>query len=131
MFFLFLSSTWPQLRGRALNDSRCQNCVAALLVPAYVLPGIPRVIEIEYPLLFSETLGAKKRTMQRRLPMEIIDLDMARVLAQKTEAERLQIGWGMQRFAVRMITRVLRAEYPDWTEEEVSREVARRISRGG
>lgn len=63
--------------------------------------------------------------------MEIVDREMARFLAQKTEAQRLQIGWGMQRSAVRMMTRILRAEHPDWTEEEIAREVARRISNGG
>jgi len=69
--------------------------------------------------------------MQPRLPMEIVDRDMARVLAEKTEAERLQIGWGMQRSAVRMMTRIITAEHPDWTEEEVAREVARRFANGG
>ena len=69
--------------------------------------------------------------MQTRLPMEIVDHDMARVLAEKTEAERLQIGWGMQRSAVRMMTRIIRAGHPNWTDEEVRREVARRISHGG
>ncbi len=69
--------------------------------------------------------------MRPRLPMEIVDRDMARFLAQKTEAQRLQIGWGMQRWAVRMMRRILRAEHPDWTEEEIDREVARRISNGG
>lgn len=69
--------------------------------------------------------------MRTRLPMEIVDRDMARVLAEKTEVERLQIGWGMQRSAVRMMTRIIRAERPDWTDEEVGREVARRISSGG
>ena len=69
--------------------------------------------------------------MQERLPMEIVDRDMARVLAEKTEAERLQIGWGMQRAAVRMMTRIIRSEHPDWTAEEVEREVAGRISHGG
>jgi len=73
----------------------------------------------------------KEATMQIRLPMEIVDREMARVLAEKTEAERLQIGWGMQRSARRMMARIIRAEHPDWTEEQVSREVARRFSHGG
>ena len=50
---------------------------------------------------------------------------------QKTEAERLQIGWGMQRSARRMMTRIIRAEHPDWTDEHVAREVAGRFSHGG
>jgi len=74
---------------------------------------------------------AKEAAMQPRLPMEIVDREMARILAEKTEAERLQIGWGMQRAARRMMTRVIRAENPDWTDEQVTREVARRFSRGG
>ncbi len=73
----------------------------------------------------------KEASMQTRLPMEIVDRDMARVLAEKTEAERLQIGWGMQRSARRMMTRIIRAENPDWTDEQVGREVARRFSHGG
>ncbi len=63
--------------------------------------------------------------------MEIVDRDMAKVLAAKTEAERLQIGWGMWRSAVRMMTRILRAENPTWTDQEVQCEVARRMSHGG
>jgi hypothetical protein len=63
--------------------------------------------------------------------MEIVDRDMARVLAAKTEVERLRIGWGMWRSAVRMMTRMLRAENPTWTDEEVRHEVARRMSHGG
>ncbi len=69
--------------------------------------------------------------MQERLPMEMVDRDMARVLAGKTELQRLEIGWGMWRSAVRMMTRIVGAEHPDWTEEEIGREVAGRMARGG
>jgi hypothetical protein len=73
----------------------------------------------------------REATMPTRLPMEVVDREMARILAEKTEVERLQIGWGMQRSARRMMTRIIRAEHSDWTEEEVNREVARRFSHGG
>lgn len=69
--------------------------------------------------------------MRTRFPMEIVDRDMAQVLAAKTEVERLEIGWGMWRSAVRMMTRILRAEHPDWAEEAIGREVARRMASGG
>jgi hypothetical protein len=69
--------------------------------------------------------------MQPRLPMEIVDREMARVLAGKTEAQRLQIAWGMRRSALRMMRRILRAEHPDWTEREIQREVAGRMAHGG
>lgn len=66
----------------------------------------------------------------KKLPIEIMDRDMARVLAQKTEAERLQIAWGMWRSARNMITNLLRAESPTLSDEEIQREVARRLSHG-
>ncbi|MBN1908189.1 MAG: hypothetical protein JW818_00485 [Pirellulales bacterium] len=69
--------------------------------------------------------------MQSRLPMEIVDRETARVLAAKTPTERLQIAWGMWRSAVRMMTRMLRAENPTWTDEQIQAEVARRMSHGG
>ncbi len=82
-------------------------------------------------LLFGMVCAARDSTMGKRLPMEIVDHDMARILAEKTEVQRLQIGWGMQRSAVRMMTRIVRSEHSHWTAEEVSREVARRVSDGG
>lgn len=62
--------------------------------------------------------------------MEIIDREMARVLAEKTEAERLQIAWGMWRSARRMITGMLSAEFPELSDRELEREVAKRLSHG-
>lgn len=56
--------------------------------------------------------------------------EMAEVLRQKTDAERLQIGFEMWRAADRMIRGVVRQEHPDWPEEDVQREVARRLSQG-
>jgi len=64
-------------------------------------------------------------------PVEIVDRDMAKVLAEKTEAERLQIGWGMQRAARRMMTRLVRAERPTWSDKQIAAEVARRFAHGG
>jgi hypothetical protein len=81
--------------------------------------------------LMEEQQGKRDLAPRSPLPMEIVDPAMARVLAAKTEVQRLVIGWGMWRSAVRMMTRILRAEHPDWSEEEIGREVAGRMSRGG
>lgn len=62
--------------------------------------------------------------------MEVVDRDMARVLAQKTEAERLRIAWDMWRSARRMIARMVAHESPELSPAEVEREVARRMSHG-
>ena len=66
--------------------------------------------------------------MSRQL--EVVDHAMAAVLRQKTEAERLQIAWGLWRSARSMLINLMQAEHPDWSEAAVNREVARRMSHG-
>jgi hypothetical protein len=63
--------------------------------------------------------------------MEILDDAMAAILRQKTPAERLAIANGMWRFARDMIRATIKREHPDWSEGEVSRMVARRLSQDG
>ena len=72
----------------------------------------------------------------QRVPLKQIHINKCPVVApQKTmdsaTAERLQIGWGMQRSAARMLMRIIRAEHRDWSEQEVAGEVARRFANGG
>jgi Rv0078B-related antitoxin len=61
---------------------------------------------------------------------EMVDDAMAAILRRKTEAERLAIAFGMWDFAQQMIRANLRREHPDWTDEEVRRATARRMSHG-
>ena len=60
--------------------------------------------------------------------IEIIDRQMARLLAEKSEAERLQIAWGMWRSARRMLSQLVESEHPDWHSDQVQSEVSRRLS---
>jgi hypothetical protein len=62
--------------------------------------------------------------------IDMIDDAMADILRQKTPAERLAIANGMWRFARDMIRNNLRRENPDWTDEQIQRETARRLSHG-
>jgi hypothetical protein len=62
--------------------------------------------------------------------IEVVDDDMARILRGKTGAERLAIASGMYESARRMLLSHLAAEHPDWSEEQVTREAARRLSHG-
>ena len=64
------------------------------------------------------------------LRIEIIDDAMVALLRTKTPAERLAICGGMLRSARRMIEAILRKEHPDWTNEAIQRETARRMSHG-
>ncbi len=60
--------------------------------------------------------------------IEIVDREMASVLSVKSEAERLQIAWGMWRSARRMMARTIAHENRDWTAEQVQAELSRRMA---
>ena len=62
--------------------------------------------------------------------MEIVDPAMAAVLRDKTPAERLAMGHALWRSARDMIRNLLRAEHPEWSNEEVEQETARRFLHG-
>ena len=62
--------------------------------------------------------------------IEVVDEQMAAVLRQKTGAERLAIANGLFLSARRMLTSHLRTEHTDWSDEQIAREVARRIAHG-
>ncbi len=62
--------------------------------------------------------------------VEVIEPEVVRVLARKTEAERLQIAWGMWRSANRMLQRIVAAETPELSPEERQQVVAKRMSHG-
>ena len=62
--------------------------------------------------------------------IEVMDDAMADVYRKKTAAERLRIVNDMYLFARRMIRGQVAANHPDWTEEQVTQETARRISNG-
>jgi hypothetical protein len=63
-------------------------------------------------------------------PIEVVDDVMADVLRRKTPAERLAIAHSMWQSAHHMITNLVRAEHVGWPDEQIGREVARRLSHG-
>jgi hypothetical protein len=62
--------------------------------------------------------------------VERLEPAMAEVLQRRTPGERLALGMELHRTARLMIAGSLRAEHPDWTEEQVAAEVARRMLYG-
>lgn len=62
--------------------------------------------------------------------VEVMEDTMADVLRQKSEVERLRIGFRMWKSARVILRAAIQAEQPDWTAVEVNREIARRISHG-
>ena len=62
--------------------------------------------------------------------VELIDDEMARLYASKSGAERLAIASGMFASARKMLLAHLRADHPEWSEDRIGREAARRLSHG-
>jgi hypothetical protein len=60
----------------------------------------------------------------------ILDDRMAELLRSKTEAERFAMIDRSWRFARQMIQAMIVHEHPDWSEDQVRRAVARRMSHG-
>ncbi len=60
----------------------------------------------------------------------ILDDRMAELFRSKTEAERFATIDRSWRFARQMIQAMIVHEHPDWSEDQVRREVARRMSHG-
>lgn len=61
---------------------------------------------------------------------EILGDRLAGILRRKSPAERLEMAFAMWRFGQGLVRDVVRASHPDWTEQEVRHETARRMHGG-
>jgi hypothetical protein len=61
--------------------------------------------------------------------LDIVDTEVARVLRAKSGMERLRLAHEAWELARERLTAFLSAEHPDWEQEAVRREVAKRLSR--
>lgn len=68
--------------------------------------------------------------MLRRIRLEVLSQEMVDVLRQKTGAERLAIASRLYSSARTMLLNHLRARHPEWTEHQIEREAAKRLSHG-
>ena len=62
--------------------------------------------------------------------IELLDPVVAKVLQSKTPGERIRMGFECNRTARRMMAAGLSSQHPDWTDEEIQREIARRMLDG-
>lgn len=62
--------------------------------------------------------------------LEVIDEAVAAILRTKTPAERIAMASAAHRTACEMLAAQVHRMHPDWTEEQLRQEVARRLSRG-
>lgn len=68
--------------------------------------------------------------MAEKFSLDMMDDAMADILRQKSPFERLQIAGRMWMSARVMLRGSIRTFHPDWSEEQVNRELIRRISLG-
>ncbi len=66
----------------------------------------------------------------RNVSFEIIDDQMAEILRRKTDAQRLRSVDGFWRSARAILRAAIVTEHPDWTNDQINRQIARRISNG-
>jgi len=58
--------------------------------------------------------------------IEILDEAVVEVLRRKTPAERVALGLEAERTMRLMLKTHLRSEHPDWNDEQIAQEIARR-----
>ncbi len=76
-------------------------------------------------------MSLSEQPVNTRPPViEVMDDAMADILREMTEVERLRIAGRMWQSARTMLRGAIRTEHPDWDDNQVSREIAKRISHG-
>ena len=67
---------------------------------------------------------------RRTFTDEVLSDSLAAILRTKTPAERLAMALGSWRFLRDLIRRTAAQQHPEWSEAELDRHVARRMSHG-
>ncbi len=71
-------------------------------------------------------MSSLRRNNGRPPCIELLDDAMVKVLRRKTPAQRVAMVFDAERTWLLMLQTKLRAEHPEWTTEEITREIARR-----
>ena len=59
---------------------------------------------------------------------EVVDEDVAAILRTKSPAQRLRMVFDANQMVRKLIAGRVKTDHPDWTEDRIQREVARRMS---
>ena len=62
--------------------------------------------------------------------IEVVDDKVAAIMKTKSGPERLRMVWDAWTFFEKRITAHLKSTHPEWTEEQIQREIVRRVSYG-
>lgn len=78
----------------------------------------------------TQTRTDKIRLGPESISIEIIDDRMVEIFKQKSPLERLQIAFGLWDSARSQLFHYLRSLHPDWDENKIRQETAKRMSHG-
>lgn len=62
--------------------------------------------------------------------IEVIDDKIAEILKKKTGQERLKMVWDSWTYFCQRIEAHLKSSHPEWTEEEIQKEIVKRVLYG-
>jgi len=62
--------------------------------------------------------------------IEVIDDKVAEILRAKSGQERLNMVWDAWTFYEKTVRAFLISQHPEWTEEQIQKEIVRRVSHG-
>ncbi len=62
--------------------------------------------------------------------IEVVDKRVAEILRTKTGQERLKMVWDSWTFFYQRLQAYLRNAHPEWTQEEIQKEIVKRVSYG-
>lgn len=62
--------------------------------------------------------------------IEVVDDKVAEILKTKTGPERLGMAWDAWSFFEKTITAHLKSTHPEWTKEQIQKELIRRVAYG-
>lgn len=62
--------------------------------------------------------------------IEVVDEKVAEIMRAKSGPERLSLAWDAWTFFEKTIRVHLKASHPDWTEEQIRKEIVRRVTYG-
>ena len=77
-----------------------------------------------------DEIPAKRRGPPPLRDIELLDDDYVSVLRSKTPAERIALGMDANRFVRLCLEGHLRTVHPDWSDQQVAAEIARRMLYG-
>jgi hypothetical protein len=107
----------------------CLRSYQMLRQPSSGPPRTPKLILELTDLLTCEKMRPSAMRPHNRV-FESLDDAMAAVYRNKTPGERLRVAFGLWTSTRILLKGILRAQHPDWDDQRIRAEVARRMSHG-